>query len=170
MNHFLTTAISRQATKCYLFDLFALLFVFIAPGIGFRLGVPLYLIEPMRLMVILALVHTQKPNAFLLAIILPWFSVIVSGHPPPVKAGLMMSELLINVVFFLILLKKTDRVFLSMLAAIVFSKLIYYLLKYVCIYAGWLAGELYATEIYAQVLTTVTYSLYVFIVYRISKL
>ncbi len=72
--------------KSLIFDIVALGFIFLMPAISHMLAFPLYFVEPMRIMVVLAMVHTHRNNAYLLALALPLFSFVMSGHPILVKA------------------------------------------------------------------------------------
>jgi hypothetical protein len=80
------------------------------------------MIEPMRLVLILALVHTNRTNAWILAAILPLFSYLVSGHPEPLKMLVITAELLANTGLFLFLLRRGAYPFLAMFLSILVSK------------------------------------------------
>lgn len=161
---------SRNVLLTVLLDFIALAFVFFVPALSHITGVPLYLAEPMRVMVILALLHSHKFNAWALALILPTFSFFASGHPYPVKMAIMTAELLVNVALFRLLVTRTSP-FASMLIAIVASKVFYYVLKYVFVSAGLLRMDLFSTPVLIQVVTTLVFSLYAFLVLKknISK-
>ena len=79
----------------------------------------------------------------------------------------MAFELLLNVWLFWYLLDKTKMTLLAILISIVFSKAVYYTLKYICIQLGWLGGELISTSLETQMITTVIFSLFVFFVFMI---
>jgi hypothetical protein len=111
-----------------IFDSAALVFIGLTPAFAHFASLPLYMIEPMRLMLVLALVHTNRMNAWLLAAILPLFSYLVSGHPEPLKMLVITAELLSNTGLFLLLIRRGIYPFLAMFLAIVLSKLFCYLL------------------------------------------
>ncbi|MDY0202455.1 MAG: hypothetical protein RBR40_15895, partial [Tenuifilaceae bacterium] len=72
-----TMPITTRKTIAYvLFDIFALAFIYLIPTISHMLSFPLYLIEPMRIALVLALVHTTKRNAYIIALTLPLFSFL----------------------------------------------------------------------------------------------
>src|SRR6056297_3145024 len=97
-------ALNRKISQA-LFDLAAIAFIYFIPAISHMLSIPLYLLEPMRIILILALVHTHKVNAYVLAATLPFFTFLVSGHPILPKAFLISAELVLNVFLFFTLLR-----------------------------------------------------------------
>ena len=68
-------------SRSVLLDAIGLVFVYFIPSISHVLNVPIYLVEPMRIMVILAIAHTTQRNAYILALTLPLFSYFISAHP-----------------------------------------------------------------------------------------
>lgn len=110
-------------------DIFALAFIFLMPAFSHLLAFPLYFIEPMRLMVVLAMAHTHRNNAFILALALPLFSFMVSGHPILVKAVIIAMELTVMVGVFYAL-RKYIHTFGAIFSAIVISKLFYFAVKF----------------------------------------
>jgi hypothetical protein len=149
-----------------LFDLAAIAFVYFIPALSHMLSFPLYLIEPMRIVVILALVHTHKANALLLAATLPFFTMLVSGHPIPPKAILISGELVINVLLFFVLLNITKSKFAAILSSIVLSKGIYYLAKYIIIQMAVINSGLVSTSLWIQLATTLLFSIYVAVLFK----
>jgi hypothetical protein len=109
-----------------IFDSAALVFIGMAPAFAHFASLPLYMIEPMRLMLVLALVHTNRMNAWVLAAILPLFSYLVSGHPEPLKMLVITAELLANTGLFLLFFRRGIYPFLAMFLAILISKLFCY--------------------------------------------
>jgi len=84
---------AEQDRKSLALDFIALAIIYFIPTLTHLFSFPLYYIEPMRIMVILAIAHTTKRNAYLLALTLPLFSLLVSGHPILYKSLLMSVEL-----------------------------------------------------------------------------
>ncbi len=115
--------------KSLIFDIVALGFIFLMPAISHMLAFPLYFIEPMRIMVVLAMVHTHRNNAYLLALALPLFSFVMSGHPILVKAVIISLELMVMVGAFY-LLKKYVHIFAAIFTAIILSKVFYFAVKF----------------------------------------
>ena len=147
-------------------DVSALAFIYLVPSISHLINMPVYLIEPMRLMLILALVHTNSKNAYILALTMPLFSLIISGHPALPKMILIDIKLSLNVFLFYALAKYMKIVFPAILISIVSSKIIYYLLKFILINLAVINTELISTPILVQVITTVLFSFYLFKFYK----
>ena len=144
----------------------ALAFIYLVPTISHLLSLPVYLIEPMRLMLILGLVHTTKKNAFILALTMPLFSLIISGHPAFPKMVLIAVELSLNVFLFYALARKIKYIFPSILLSIIISKTIYYLLKFILIKFTIINTALISTPILIQLITTLIFSCYLFAFYK----
>jgi hypothetical protein len=92
---------------------------------------PLYVIEPMRIILIITIIFTNKANQYFFAIILPLISFFISGHPPIPKTLIIVCELSLNVAFFWLLEKKIGNIFLSIALSIILSKISYYIIKYI---------------------------------------
>lgn len=159
----------RKTIISVLIDLFALSFIYYVPTISHLISLPLYLIEPMRLMLIIALVHSSKANAYLLALTLPLFSFIISGHPVFPKMLLITFELVFNVVLFFGLTKKIKYIFPSILLSIILSKVAYYIIKFGLIEITIIHSDLFSTPIYIQVITSLVFSSYLYIFYKKNK-
>jgi hypothetical protein len=156
----------KETLISILTDLGALTFIYLVPTISHLISLPVYLIEPMRLMLILALVHTNKKNAYLLAITLPLFSLIISGHPVLPKMILIAMELSLNVFLFYALSKRMKQIFPAILLSIIFSKAIYYILKFSLIQLTVINGDLFTTPILVQAITTLVFSGYLVVFYK----
>lgn len=92
---------------------------------------PLYVIEPMRIILIITIIFTNKANQYFFAIILPLISFFISGHPPIHKTLIIVCELSLNVAFLWLLEKKIGNIFLSIGLSIILSKISYYIIKYI---------------------------------------
>ncbi|MCF8339162.1 MAG: hypothetical protein K9I74_14390 [Bacteroidales bacterium] len=156
----ITLANNRKATLL-LFDLFAITFIYFVPAISHVLNVPLYLLEPMRIILILAMVHTHKMNAYVLAATLPFFTFLVSGHPLLPKAIVISGELVLNVFLFFTLLRVFKAKFPAIVSSIILSKMVYYLLKFALIQTAVLEMGLISTPIWIQVAMVLVLSGYV---------
>jgi len=146
-------------------DLFALAFIYLLPTISHMLSIKLYMLEPMRIMVILAMVHTRRENATILALTLPFFSYILSAHPVFVKSGLIAVELVAMVFVFYAIVQRMHRlgaIFISIWA----SKLLYYGLKYLAVITVLPSEPLVGTPLMLQVITSMAFSLYVYLMLR----
>lgn len=156
--------------KSIIFDIIALAVIYFVPSLSHLFNVPIYLVEPMRIMLILAMVHTNKTNAYLIALTLPLFSFLISSHPNIYKGLIMTIELLLNVWLFFEISKRISNHFAAMISAIIISKLIYYLMKWALINFAIIESKLFSTPIYLQIITTVIFSGYVFIILNRKKI
>ena len=150
--------------RSLIIDGFALLFIYSMPALSHLFNLPVYFIEPMRLMLVLALVHTNKHNAYVLALTLPVFSLFLSGHPVPLKTALISAELFLNVYLFYLFSGLLKRSSVALLLSIIGSKLVYYLLKYMLIAFVLLESSLFSTPLLIQLLTTLVFSAYMFLI------
>jgi len=150
----------RRSLPITLFDVLGILFIYFVPTLSHLLNFPLYYVEPMRLVIILSLVHTNKINAYFLAFTLPLFSFFLGGHPVVFKAVLIMLELSMNIWLFLVFSRIIKNYFLPIVLSIIISKLIYYALKILLIQFLWLDGDVFSTPISIQLITTFVFSMY----------
>lgn len=148
----------------------AVVLIYFTPALSHLLNFPLYLIEPMRLMLILAMVHSNKQNAFLLALTLPLFSFAISAHPVFYKMLLISAELTLNVWLYYLLFKTFKNNFTALLSSILISKAAYYILKAILIYTLLLEPGLFSTPIWIQLITSLVFSTYAFFILRRKKL
>jgi hypothetical protein len=160
---------SKETVKSILFDVAALLFIFFVPAISHMLKVPVYFIEPMRLALILMLLHTTKRNAYLIALTLPVFSFLVSAHPVPPKMMLMTAELVLNVFLFYLFANKLKSVPAAILTSIIGSKVFYYLVKFGLVNAAILSSGLVGIPIYMQIIMAFAFTGYAFITLKLKK-
>jgi hypothetical protein len=157
----LTSSYTRkEAISGLLINISALLLIYFTPALSHLLNFPLYLAEPMRLMLVLAILHSGQRNAYLLAFTLPLFSFAVSAHPVIFKMLLITAELLLNVWLFYFLRSRMRSAFAAMASAIAISKAAYYGLKAVFISVALLGPGLISTPVWIQAMTTVIFSLY----------
>ena len=163
LSHLLFQRTSRSGI---FFDLSALAFICLVPGISHLLNVPLYLVEPMRLMLVLSLAHSDKINGYLLAVTMPLISTLISGHPVFPKMILIVAELSLNVFLFYFLVQKTKYLFPAVFLSIILSKSFYYLLKFLLIKMTVLNTDLVATPLMIQAGTIMVFGSYLFVFYR----
>ena len=153
-----------------LIDITALAFIYLVPGLSHLLSLPVYLIEPMRLMLVLALVHTNKRNSYILALSMPLFSFIISGHPVFAKMFLIGMELSLNVFLFYLLAGRIRNVCPAIFISILLSKAVYYLLKFALIRLAVIDTSLVATPLLIQLVMTLVFSSYLGIILKNRKL
>ena len=164
MEAILNGRISKSIIKSSVLDIFAITAIYLVPVLSHLFALPVYYIEPMRLMLILAIVHTNKKNAYLLAFTLPIFSFLVSAHPIFLKTLLITGELLLMTwVYFSISEKMTNK-FSTMLISIGVSKIAYYILKFALLSAILIEGSLISTPLAIQFVMMFLFSGYIFLV------
>jgi hypothetical protein len=155
--------LSILRVKNIIFDLIALVAIYLVPAVSHLLSFPLYYLEPMRIMLILAIVHTSRRNAYLIAITLPIFSLLLSAHPSVIKTSLITGELLINLWLFFFLSGKLTSKGMNLFLSIIASKLLYYLIKFLLINSALMDGQLFSTPIYIQLVMLAVFSGYVYL-------
>ncbi len=159
-------AISQEVSlsKSFVLDFFGLLFIYFVPALSHTLSVPLYYIEPIRLMVIIAMIFSSKRNTYLIALSLPVFSFLISSHPVFPRMIIMTLELGLNVWLFYTFARLLRNYFTSILLSIVLSKGVYYLLSYLFVQMSFLGkGEMSSIPLYIQAIVAVIFSGYLFI-------
>lgn len=152
--------------RSVLIDFAGLALIYLVPTLTHLTSLPVYLIEPMRLMLILAMVHTNKTNAYILSFTLPLFSFLISSHPVFLKVLIISLELALNVYLFYLFKNIIKKVFPAILMSIIMSKIIYYLMKAFIISFGMLDSSLISTPIFIQLLTTAFFSIYVYFMFK----
>ena len=148
--------------KNIVFDMIALIAIYLVPAISHLISFPIYYLEPMRIMIILAIAHTSRKNAYLTALTLPIFSFLISAHPSQIKSSLILGELLLNVWLFFFLSQKLTNKFFCMFMSIMLSKMFYYLIKLLLINTSIISGDVVATPIYIQIIMLFILSVYIF--------
>jgi hypothetical protein len=141
---------TKQFVKPALFDILALAVIYLVPVFSHLFAIPIYYAEPMRLMLVLSIMFTSKRNVFLIAVSMPIFSMLVSGHPMFYKAVIMSGELLLNVILYFVLVERVKNKFTSMILSITLSKVAYYGLKILLLNFALINGELIATPVIFQ--------------------
>jgi hypothetical protein len=163
MKSFISGIAIKEIAKTGILDAVALTFIFLAPAIAHLISFPVYMIEPMRLMMVLSLAHSSQRNSYILALCLPLFSFIVSGHPEFVKMLIITTELVLNVFLFYWLFKKSGNAFLSLLPAILLSKIASYLMYFLFFSLAFVKAEAETDFLLVQVATTIAFSSYIFL-------
>lgn len=169
MNNSIVISKSKPVIKIAFLDIAALLMIYFTPALTHMISLPVYYIEPIRLMLILSIAHSSRINTFLLALSLPVFSHIFSAHPVLLKTILISFELLLFSFLFYELTKRFKKLFLVMLVSITAGKLFYYFFKYLLISSGLLQSELISTPVYIQIIISVIFSLYISFILNRNK-
>lgn len=151
--------------KIALVDLGAILAIYFLPSVSHLLPFPMYFAEPMRIITIAVyFLSKNHKNSLLIALTLPLFSMMFSGHPIPLKASLISIELLMNVFMLDIFIRYFKwKVFIALSVSILASKVVYYFLKYMIIQFGFLQGSLVSIPLYIQLISLIITSLVFFV-------
>lgn len=169
MDKILSINSARKYMSSYIIDFIALLCIYLIPTLSHLTGLPFYLFEPMRIFIILALLHSNKTNAYILAFTLPIFSFAIATHPVFLKSIIISVELALNVFLYHLFMQKKITGYLSILFSVIISKVFYYLLKFILIQFLFIQSELVSTPIYIQVITTAIFCLYGYILFKIKR-
>lgn len=159
-------SLKRISSNTIVIDLLMLAAIAFLPALSHMFGFPFYLLEPMRILLILSIAHTSKQNSFAVAAALPIFSFILSAHPAVFKSLLILSELSLNVWLFFVLSKKFNNYFGGMAVSIILAKLFYYGAKYLMVHVGLIDGDLVTTPIYLQALVGLVLSAYIYFAWK----
>jgi len=149
--------------RVIVFDLIALSFIYLIPTFSHIINFPVYYLDPMRLMVFLVIVHTDRKNSYLIAATLPLVSYLASSHPILIKSLTMSVELLINVWLFYEFSKLFKNKFIPASLSIIVSKIVYYLIKYFLVSITVISTDIISTPLYFQIAILLFISLYAFI-------
>ena len=156
---------STYQVKTYLYDLLAILFIYLVPTVSHLFSFPLYIFDPMRIVVILALIHTNRKNSYLVALTLPLFSFLIASHPVALKSLLITAELTLNIWLFIQLSKFVSNNFLAMFISIVLAKVFYYSVKYILVNNALLNASLVDTSLLIQFAVALFISIYCYILF-----
>lgn len=146
-------------------DIVLLGVIYLLPTISHLLAFPLYLLDPMRIVIFASiLISNNKYNSYLLAATIPLFSYFFGGHPVFLKSIIISIELLANVMIFWILMKRWKNLFCITLSSILFAKVIYYVLKILFVELGCLQMDIVSSPVTLQVVVSVVLSslMYIF--------
>jgi hypothetical protein len=159
---------SRSIKYISIMDIMIIIAVLIVPAVSHIMPIPMYYLDPMRLLVFVGyLLGRNNANAILLAIVLPLFSSLVTGHPILLKASLISCELLVNIWLLQILYQRSQwHISLQVFVSIIASKITYYIVKQIFLNFEWLNGPLITTSLWIQGSTVAFLVLLFAIVYK----
>lgn len=110
-------------------DVLLLSLICAIPMLSHLVAFPLYKLNPMTLCLLAGmLLVNDRRNAYLLALLLPLVSLLVSGMPTPLKCVCIIAELSTIVAVFQLAEKRMGS-FVSIMCAMMSGKVIYYVLK-----------------------------------------
>ena len=148
----------KEVLTSVIFNVFAIAFIFLIPSFSHLLGFALYNIDPMRFALFLAILITNRKNAYFVALLLPLVSFLISSHPYLYKVMLISGELLINTWLFYFLSDRFKNVFASAFVSILVSKSAYYLVKFMLISFALVETNLISTSLVVQLVVTILIS------------
>ncbi len=149
-------AVFSRHRNTFLIDAALLTALYLLPSFSHVTALPLYMLEPMRVALIIALLFTNRANAYFIAFTIPLASSMITGHPVPLKALLMAIELCMLVASYSYFLQRLRiPAFAALTAAILLSKVIYYTMKYAALGFGLLGGSLVSTPLQTQLLLAI---------------
>ena len=120
----------EQSKFINLYRILSIVLIGVFPFIAHVTKLPLYYLEPMRIMIIIFFIRGYMKDAFVFSILYPIISFLISGHPMIYKMPLVMIDLFLNILIFYILTRKDINIYISFIVSVVISKILYYILKY----------------------------------------
>lgn len=153
-------------------DLAVLLAVLLVPALSHATPIPLYYLDPMRLFIFAGFVFGRNHNnAYALAVSIPIFSMLVTGHPVFFKSLLISGELFSNIYIFNYLYNnKRINTITSIVLSILLSKCIYYSCKAILLHFSFLDGSLITTQIWIQFISGVFITLAAYFLLKQNKI
>ena len=150
----ITLSKTRTVGRTLIIDAMLLCAICIVPTLSHLLSLPFYMLNPMTLCLLAGmLLVTDTRNAFMLAVLLPVVSMLISGMPAPLKCVCMIVELLTITGVYQLTYKRYGS-FLSILGAMICGKVVFYILKMLLISPAVLIG----TSIWIQLIVTVVFA------------
>ena len=149
--------------RVIIFDIIAVSVIYLIPTFSHIINFPVYYIDPMRLMLFLVIIHTDRKNSYLIAATLPLVSYLFSSHPILIKSLTMSVELLLNVWLFYEFSKLFKNKFIPASLSIIVSKIVYYVIKYFLISISLISTDIISTPLYFQIAVLLFISLYAFV-------
>lgn len=156
--------------KHFLVLTLSVLIFYLIPTFSHAISFPLYKYEPMRLILFFVILVSGRRSSYIIAFTLPIFSYLTSSHPSFFKVFPMSVELALNTFLYFELKKRLNNYFVIAFLSIMFSKCIYYLLKYIFISSHLLPPGLVNTPFFTQLLVSLFLSLMVVIISRRKSL
>lgn len=158
--------LSNPMIRTIITDVIVFLLVYLIPAFSHITPFPLYLAEPMRIIMLGGyFMSTNRINTYFIAFTIPLFSMMTTGHPVLFKSFLIGFELMGNVFFLDIFLKRWSKfAFPALITSIILSKLLYYFMKYLFIIWDLIDGKLLSTSIQLQLYSALGISFFYYLV------
>lgn len=125
---------------------------------------PLYKLDPMKILVLITVVYSNRGNALGIAAVLPILSFLSTGHPVFPKFMIMSMEMIVFAFVLSTLSQRKSSGLVTFLGAVFISKGVYYLIKAGAIALGFLDQVLISTDLYTQIQAVVILGLVYFAV------
>jgi hypothetical protein len=134
---------------------------------------PIYMIDPMKIFILLSLIFAGRNASLVAAIVLPLVSYVSTGHPIFPKYILISIELVVFVIILYNLKFSNSWGLQKLLMAITLSKFTYYFLKYMVIEMNIIQPPLFSTslrvQLEASILLVIVYLMMGFLMRQRSK-
>ena len=144
--------------------------IYSIPALSHVVGLPIYLLEPMKLVVFTSIISFDRKTALFTAVTIPLFSFLLTGHPLFPKFIIITVELLLLVDTYYYLSRKLKSSLVPFFVSIILSKAAYYIIKFVLISTGMLHLNLVSTSLYIQAIVSVVHIvLFIIILYGAKK-
>ena len=140
-----TLALDRPVFRTAALNVLLCIGVVAIPSLSHAAAFPLYRLEPMRLLLFVAILCSGRRNALLMALWLPLLSMLTSGHPVFPKVVLIQGELVVNTLVFYVLFRRSGSFVLGAASSVLASKVVYYGAKFILIKTALMGGDLIAT-------------------------
>ncbi|NQV40753.1 MAG: hypothetical protein HQ506_00225 [Candidatus Marinimicrobia bacterium] len=137
--------------RTILIDALVLVSFYLTIVFAHLLPFPLYKLDPMKILVLITVVYSNRGNALGMAAALPILSFLSTGHPVFPKFMIMSLELIVFAFVFIALSQNKSSGLVTFLGAVLISKGVYYLIKAGAIALGFLDQVLISTDLYTQI-------------------
>ena len=146
------TTIARSHVRLLLVDAALLTTACLVPAVSHLLAFPVYMLNPMLALLLVALlVGRDWRNALVMAILMPAVSCLITGMPVVAKMVCMMAELATVAAVFTFAGRKL-AILPAILTAIFAGKIVYYALKAIIIAPAVLIGTTWTIQLFAVLL------------------
>jgi len=140
-----TLALAKPRRRTVLLDVLLGAAVVSVPTLSHVTALPLYQLDPMRMLLFAAVLFSSRRNALAIALCLPLLSLATSGHPVFPKVMLIQGELALNAAIFYGLWRRWGRFAAVAVVSILVSKAAYYAAKLILVRSALLDGDVVAT-------------------------
>ena len=152
------TILRKSIISPILVDVIVLVFIYFLPAFSHFLRIPLYYADPMRIALFSILTLTKKENVYFMAIIIPFVSFLISGHPVFPKFLIVSLELFLNVMLIYRFSGIIKNRFVLVFFSLFLSKSVYYFVKFILLKLAVLDMRLISTPIFIQLIMMLVFS------------